>query len=235
MDNYVYALTTYDDALIAGGSFGNAGGVAADNIAQWDGMSWGPVGSGVEATVDALIVFNGDLVAGGNFNMAGEITAFSIARWNGSAWSPFGSGLSSRPRAFAEYEGDLYAGGYFKRAGGKYSYHIAKWTEPNVAVPDAASLADGSIVQLLGCEPNPFRNATRIGCNLSRDSDVRLAVFDPAGRCVRRLIQGTRSAGDHRVMWNGTDHAGARVASGVYFIRIEAGSDALSQPLILIR
>jgi hypothetical protein len=174
-------------------------------------------------------------VAGGNFNMAGDVTAFSIARWNGSAWSPLGSGLSGRPRAFAEYEGDLYAGGYFKRAGGKYSYHIAKWTEPNVAVPDAASQAGGCALPLIRCEPNPFRNATRISWSQPHECDVRLGVFDAAGRCVRRLLQGRRAEGNHWLAWDGTDHAGARVASGVYLIRVGVGRDASSEPLVLIR
>src|SRR5438067_1420692 len=57
--------------LGAGGGFAKAGGVPANYIARWDGASWAPLGSGMNARVYALAVMpNGDLVAGGIFWMA---------------------------------------------------------------------------------------------------------------------------------------------------------------------
>jgi hypothetical protein len=46
---YVYALTVYDNKLIAGGYFTTAGGVAANYIAAWDPATagWSPLGSGM--------------------------------------------------------------------------------------------------------------------------------------------------------------------------------------------
>ena len=79
-------------SLIAGGSFGTAGGTPAHNIAQWDGTSWSALGQGVNGKVNALTIYKGNLIAGGEFTLAGGVSANYIAQWDGTAWSPLGSG-----------------------------------------------------------------------------------------------------------------------------------------------
>ena len=86
MNHWVHALTVYNGELIAGGEFTNAGGVPANYIAKWNGISWSPLGSGTNAEVDALTVFNGELIAGGRFTNAGGVDVNFIAKWNGTSW-----------------------------------------------------------------------------------------------------------------------------------------------------
>ena len=81
MNNDVYALTVYDNKLIAGGVFWTAGGVAAKYIAAWDGSSWLPLGSGMNNTVSALTVYDNKLIAGGYFTTAGGKVSAYVARW----------------------------------------------------------------------------------------------------------------------------------------------------------
>lgn len=70
-----------DGSLVAGGSFSQAGEVAASGVARWNGSTWSPLGSGTNGAVWALAVLdNGDLVAGGSFSSAGGIIAGNIAR-----------------------------------------------------------------------------------------------------------------------------------------------------------
>jgi hypothetical protein len=57
--------------LYAGGDFTTAAGVAATNIAQWNGTSWSALGSGMNNTVSALAVSASALYAGGAFTTAG--------------------------------------------------------------------------------------------------------------------------------------------------------------------
>src|SRR5262245_51640648 len=99
MDGPVYALATLaNGSLGAGGSFTTADGVAANNIASWNGTSWSALGLGTGQDVRALTTLpNGDLVAGGTFTTAGGVAANGIARWNGSSWSALGSGLGMPP------------------------------------------------------------------------------------------------------------------------------------------
>src|SRR5947207_10481011 len=71
----VYALAVSGDDLYAGGYFTNAGGVAANNIAKWDGSSWSALGSGMDGAsprVYAIAVATSgtELYAGGYFTTA---------------------------------------------------------------------------------------------------------------------------------------------------------------------
>ena len=52
---------------------------------------------------------------------------------------------------------------------------------------------------------------------------MRLTVYDALGREVTTLIDNEeRAAGYVSVIWNGLNSTGVRVASGVYFYRIQA-------------
>ena len=136
-DTFVYALAVSGGTLYAGGNFTNAGGNAANNIAQWNGNSWSSLGSGTggdeNALVQALAVSGTNLYAGGYFTTAGGNAAINIAQWNGSSWSPLGSGLAGPPGlkayvdALAVWGGTFYAGGAFTTACGNAATNIAQW------------------------------------------------------------------------------------------------------------
>jgi hypothetical protein len=142
----VYALTVYNDELIAGGDFTTVGGVSASRIARWNGTTWQPLGSGmsinypyVTAYVYALTLYNDELIAGGQFNAGGS--ASDIARWNGASWQALDGGIPPHGMcpcdgsfvlcgtvfALTEYNDELAAGGFFTGAGGMSANHIAAW------------------------------------------------------------------------------------------------------------
>lgn len=143
----IHALTVFDDgiggpALYAGGIFSTAGGVAAKNIAKWDGRAWSALGTGMPSgsagAVYALAVFDDGrgpkLYAGGNFVSAGGVPAVRIARWNGGSWSAVGTGMSGSTgavRALAVFDDGsgpaLVAGGAFTTAGGLPANRVAAW------------------------------------------------------------------------------------------------------------
>lgn len=108
VDGHVYALTVYDDRLVAAGAFTMAGGTEVDFIAAWDGTGWSPLGSGMNGAVRALTVYDGQLIAGGSFTTAGGIAAPGIAAWDGNEWSPLGIGPGAA-RALTVYDGQLIA------------------------------------------------------------------------------------------------------------------------------
>ena len=118
---------------VCGGYFTTAGGNAANSIAQWNGSSWSPLGSGMNGLVSALAVSGSTLYAGGDFTTAGGTTANYIAQWNGSSWSPLGSGINSLVSALAVSGGALYAGGDFTMAGdlSQTLNYIAQWNGSN--------------------------------------------------------------------------------------------------------
>lgn len=83
--------------------------------------------------------------------------------------------------------------------------------------------------------PNPFAGATTIRFSIPAASHARLAVFAPDGRRVTTLVDGAIAAGPHALAWDGRDNAGRAVASGVYFVRLEAGARTAIQKAILAR
>ena len=76
-------------------------------------------------------------------------------------------------------------------------------------------------------QPNPLNPSTTLSFTTARDGRVRVDVYDMQGRLVKKLMDDFRSAGPQRLTWDGTNESSQRVASGVYFLRIQApeGSD----------
>ncbi|MCI0452945.1 MAG: T9SS type A sorting domain-containing protein [Candidatus Latescibacteria bacterium] len=83
--------------------------------------------------------------------------------------------------------------------------------------------------------PNPFNPSTTIAYSLASASDVELTIFDVRGSHVKTVVRERREAGVHRVPWDGTDNRGNRVASGVYFYRLTAGSFRATKKMVLLR
>jgi hypothetical protein len=69
--------------------------------------------------------------------------------------------------------------------------------------------------------PNPFNPLTTIKYQLSQSAAVTLTVFDLQGQEVRRLVNGSKSAGYYSVSWDGRDSTGKLVATGMYLNRLE--------------
>lgn len=130
----VHALVVWNDLLVAAESFSRAGSAEVANIAAWNGVSWAPLGAGLDGPVYALTLHAGDLVATGSFSFSGDTELHQIARFDGTSWRSLGSGISdtSRPGigfALLPFGGSLYVGGSFTFAGGKPAAYIARWDE----------------------------------------------------------------------------------------------------------
>jgi len=83
--------------------------------------------------------------------------------------------------------------------------------------------------------PNPFNPDTRITYDLPSESLVRLAVYDLLGRQVRSLATGQQQPGTYTAIWDARDDAGARVSSGIYICRLDAGENAFTMKMVLLK
>lgn len=127
------------DVLIAGGQFDEAGGLSANNVAQWDGFSWSNLGTGTNGSVFATTSYPNpntlteDLIVGGLFTTAGGVNVSQIAGWNGLQWYALGDGLNGKVSSLRVYDDGsasgpaLYAGGSFNLSGEIAVRNIAKW------------------------------------------------------------------------------------------------------------
>lgn len=101
-----------------------------------------------------------------------------------------------------------------------FTYETVVFDPDQVVAVDASS--PGGTVRL-GAEPNPFSESVRLQYELASDADVRVAVYDAAGRMVRVLFRGHREPGGYQLLWDGRDHSGALVAAGSYLCRLQVG------------
>lgn len=93
---------------------------------------------------------------------------------------------------------------------------------------------------LLQNYPNPFNPETWIPYQLRQDSYVAIKIYNLLGNLIRELPLGHKSAGlytnrDRAAYWDGRNAAGESVASGIYFILLEAGKYRQTKCMTLIR
>ncbi len=98
---------------------------------------------------------------------------------------------------------------------------------------DAATGVDQTVPSAFRLEqntPNPFNPSTTIRFALPAAGTVRLMVYNIAGQEVARLVNGPLPAGTHQVMFEGS-----RLASGVYFYRLQAPGFTRTRKMLLIK
>jgi hypothetical protein len=83
--------------------------------------------------------------------------------------------------------------------------------------------------------PNPFNPSTEIEYSVDREGPVVLTVLNVLGQVVTTLVDEHHSSGLHRVVWDGADDYGARVATGVYLYRLTTPSGSVTRKMMLIK
>jgi len=78
--------------------------------------------------------------------------------------------------------------------------------------------------------PNPFNPSTNIQYSLPQDGFVTLKVFDVLGREVAILINEIKQRGTYTTQWHAADFP-----SGVYFLRLTAGSSTQVRKMLLMK
>ncbi len=87
---------------------------------------------------------------------------------------------------------------------------------------DVPNISDGNMLaDFVNLRNNPLTvGLARIHFGLAKDDRVQIKVYDVAGREIRQLADRAFKAGEHDIVWDGTDNAGRPVARGVYFSRL---------------
>ncbi|MFN0149486.1 MAG: right-handed parallel beta-helix repeat-containing protein [bacterium] len=88
---------------------------------------------------------------------------------------------------------------------------------------------------LFASAPNPAPGRTSIAFDLPASSHAALRVYDVSGRRVTTIVERTLPAGRHAFGWNGTDHSGKEVPSGIYFYELSTSQATEVRKLVLVR
>jgi hypothetical protein len=105
------------------------------------------------------------------------------------------------------------------------------WSNNSVAVITlSGSTPVPTEITLNGSYPNPFNPSTNISFDLPAEMHVSLVIYDVNGRIVTELVNGMKSANTYNVVWNANQNA-----SGVYFVKLAAGSTVQTQKIMLIK
>ena len=156
-------------------------------------------------------------------NHAGAPAYNELTTGSGPARTGLWGVVDARPAGFTSFE--------FREEEGKignalyiFADDFTLLTETSSSVRERESRETG--VFFAGTSPNPSRGNTTFHFMLNRHTSVRLSIYDPSGRLVRKLADESRGAGVHAVRWDGRDGSGRTVSAGTYFGRLVVGSGA---------
>ena len=82
--------------------------------------------------------------------------------------------------------------------------------------------------------PNPFSESTVISYQLTESSKTTLKIYDMSGHEVQTLVNEKQPAGEHSVVWDGTNATGYLVGAGTYFCILHIDNKPISTKKIML-
>ena len=112
---------------------------------------------------------------------------------------------------------------------------LTEWQNATLSIKnDVASVLPGSF-ELMQNFPNPFNPTTNIQFQLFDRMNVRLEIFDVAGKYVSTLFNGPKNPGLHQVKWNGTNDRGQILSTGIYFYKLTSKDFTQTRKLLFAK
>ncbi len=190
--------------------FGNTSGGNV-KISSDDGNTW--------HVVDPVGGYAGSYDPGVTHTMAGE-RVFTGSSSQGSVFD-----LASYAGSIVDIRIDLAT------AGGLATNESWSITEAALAISTSIEQAALPAAALaLSNYPNPFRGRTTLRYDLLGHLPVRLEVYNLLGQRVATLVDRAQAAASYAIPLDLSDHP-----SGVYFVRLTAGGQQMTKPLMLLR
>jgi len=137
------------------------------------------------------------------------------------------------------YVFDSYVGGHMSDLSERYPFALnyldsVMWcNESEIEQPDLTSvLVD---YQLFQNYPNPFNPVTTIHYRLASKTDINISVYDMLGNHVKTLKNNTQTAGEYRIVWDGSSENGNQVSAGIYFYQLQTGNFTQIRRMIYLK
>jgi hypothetical protein len=134
----------------------------------------------------------------------------------------------------------------------EFSFPTLPWMDSDLIVEDPPNLFTPTAVKqpengaspitfkLSQNYPNPLRASagnpeTTINYQVAQKSHVRISVYNLMGQLVTTLVNRQQEPGVYAVAWNGRDIRGNPLTSGIYFVKMTAGSFEQLRKMTIIR
>jgi len=165
-------------------------------------------------------------------NVAGD-TLVSLRYNDKSPWPEQADGLgySLVPRDL-NGEGDPTQPGYWIASG---NVHGSPGADDIASGIDLSRFAQPRSFELEQNFPNPFNPRTQIQYALEKEVNVTIKIYNMVGQLVTTLVNQKQLAGKYSIQWEGRDHQGNLVSSGIYFYQMKAGNFSQTRKMILVR
>lgn len=121
---------------------------------------------------------------------------------------------------------------------GNNSPKLWEITLPPGPTVDVQTPTNKTIPESFGLDPNfpnPFNPSTTIRFEVPKASDVKIIVYDILGNEVRTVVDHKLDPGRYSETWDGRDNRSQPVASGVYFVRMQAGDFVTARKIALVK
>ena len=83
--------------------------------------------------------------------------------------------------------------------------------------------------------PNPLKHTAQFSYSLDAVSHVRVEIFSIDGRLVDTPVDQIKTTGQHQFVWNATDSRGSQLPTGIYLVRLTAGSQTNTKSIVVTR
>jgi hypothetical protein len=90
-------------------------------------------------------------------------------------------------------------------------------------------------VNALSVGPNPFNPMVKLNFAVATPGRVSLRIYDVRGALVTTLVDENKVSGRYQAIWSGTDNAGRRMASGVFWAKYSVAGSDITRQLVLLK
>ena len=136
-----------------------------------------------------------------------------------------GSGTTTESRSYSFVDNSLPVGSYtyrLKQIDYDGTFEYSNTVEVVTSIPVQYSLDQNY--------PNPFNPSTKIRFTIPEASVVSLKVFNAIGEEVATLVNEVYESGTNEIVFNASN-----LTSGIYFVRMEAGSFVSTRKITLLK